>query len=157
SFLFQIYDLEDLLTRPLLLNMTVQTILAGKIDIKNQALQIGPATLYELYTQLSAHRDHRRETAQFLTGGGRLSVCREIALSMLRKNTNILSGSEVSEAVDRAQLSCVKRSKDGREDLERAVTDVRVCTFLSFTDNGSLRFTHKSFFEFFVAQSLAIF
>jgi hypothetical protein len=35
-------------------------------------------------------------------------------------------------------------------------TDIRVCSFLKFDDNGSLRFAHKSYFEFFVAQNFFI-
>lgn len=159
DFLFRIYDLEDLMKRPLLLNMVVQTILAGSIDVSDTSLTLGPATLYEIYTQICAKRDVKnRPTHQFLSEEERLKSCRELALLMLEKSSIVLTNSEVIAAIERANLPSVAampkhRQTDG---LESALTDIRVCTFLSFSDDGSLRFAHKSFFEFFVAQSLVI-
>ena len=40
-FLYRTYDLEDLMRRPLLLEMVVQTILAGKLDITKTRTEIG--------------------------------------------------------------------------------------------------------------------
>jgi hypothetical protein len=122
-------------------------------------LMLGPATLYEIYTQLCAKRDVKnRPGGQFLTEDERLRTCRELALLMLESNTIVLKNSEVAIAIERARLTSVTKLPEYRqpEALERALTDIRVCTFLSFSDDGTLRFAHKSFFEFFVAQSLVV-
>jgi uncharacterized protein YjbI with pentapeptide repeats len=77
---------------------------------------------------------------------------------MLKNDTIVLSAQKVRETISSAGLTSVTSSPDfpGALSLDRAVTDIRVCSFLSFNHDGALRFAHKSFFEFFVAQSLAI-
>lgn len=158
-FLYRVYDLEDLMKRPLLLSMITETILGGMIDVSNPSLNIGPSTLYDMYTQFSAKRDvDNRPVSQFLTQAERLRACREIAMLMLKNDTIVLKGAEILNAIDRAGLaSIVGLPKHAQQEgLDRALTDIRVCTFLMFSDDGSLRFAHKSYWEFFVAQSLVV-
>jgi hypothetical protein len=163
TFLFRIYDLKDLLRRPLLLNMAVVSIVEGGLDITKSSTPIGPSTLYEMYTQVCAARDASKKGAsskaiQFLTVKERLEGCREIAMAMLRKGSIELQASEIFDAVSRISIG-KRRTTAGmarRELLERAVTDIRLCSFLSLSDDGILRFAHKSFFEFFVAQTFLL-
>lgn len=159
EFLYRIYDLEDLMKRPLLLHMVVATVIAGKVDLSNKELSIGPSTLYDVYTQLSVQRDRSKNAlGQYLSESERLEICRRLAMKMLDKGSIELSASEVREAVVRAHLPTVARALASEREaaLESAVTDIRVCTFLSRGDDGSLRFAHKSYFEFFVAQELVV-
>jgi len=158
TFLEQIYDIRDLMSRPLLLNMIVVTIVEGTLNPADKTASIGPSTLYDLYTQICAARDGSkrggRQGGQYLKPELRLAACRELAMSMLRKGSIELTATEVDEALDRVPIP-VKKSQgeiDKRELRERSVTDIRLCSFLSFSDDGSVRFGHKSFFEFFVAQ-----
>lgn len=77
DFLFRVYDLEDLMKRPLLLNMIVETVVAGLIKVTEEGANIGPSTLYDMYTQFCARRDvQNRPIEQFLTEGERLDACR---------------------------------------------------------------------------------
>lgn len=163
DFLYQIYDLQDLLRRPLLLHMILVSIVEGGLDIARTDRSIGPSTLYEMYTQVCAKRDASKKgvvpkATQFLTVGERLQACRELAKRMLKKGAIELTVAEVINSVDSINLVKRKMYSDmsRQEWRERAVTDIRLCSFLSFSDDGILRFAHKSFFEFFVAQSLLI-
>jgi len=157
--LYSIYDLEDLMSRPLLLDMILKTVATGAIDIRSQKT-VGAATLYDLYTQQAANRDNERATAnQLLTPEIRLDACRAIARAMLDKGEIVLTSDEVEAAV---QVSLNRTAPEGargarrRPDVGSAVTDVRTCSFLRFNEEGSLHFTHKSFYEFFVAQDLFV-
>ena len=53
--LYRTYDLADLMRRPLLLDMIINTASSGAIDYVS-AQQVGPSTLYEVYTQRAARR-----------------------------------------------------------------------------------------------------
>jgi hypothetical protein len=137
--------------------MIVQTVLKTDINIRDQTLRLGPAKLYDLYTQMCALRDIRRDRRnQFLSHKERLEVCRGIAEAMSRKGRMELTLQEVLGAIAECDLRTVNRAQSlgDQEVLMRARTDVSVCSFLRFGDDGSLRFAHNSFCEFFVAQNL---
>ena len=151
-----IYDLEDLMTRPLLLQMIVETILAGRVDIVAENSTLGPSKLYDIYTRMSAMRDGNRPKG-ILSEEERLEICRQFALRMLAVKSIDLSGKDAAIAIAESQL--VKRKSKARgvplDLVEQVITDVRTCTFLTpADDSGVLRFTHKSFFEFFLAQHI---
>jgi hypothetical protein len=158
TFLYHTYDLEDLMRRPLLLEMVLQTILAGKLDITKARAEIGPSTLYDMYTQMAVVRDIRKEPQnQFLKPPERLAVCRELAIEMTAKRSIVLQGDSILQAIIRAAIPTVVSSRhDKLETLERARTDIRVCGFLRFDDDGGVRFAHKSYSEFFIAQKIYI-
>lgn len=163
TFLHKIYDISDLLRRPLLLHMIVVTIVEGKLDITRTRSTIGPSTLYDVYTQMCAKRDAAkrsgvRSPAPVLTPTERLAGCRALAMAMLRKGAIELSASEIQAVVAEVKVSkkIVTENMERRELQERVLTDIRLCSFLSFADDDTLRFGHKSFFEFFVAQQFLI-
>lgn len=154
--LYEIYDLEDLMTRPLLLDMVLKTMATGIIDIKSQKT-VGASTLYDVYTQQAAKRDKDRSAAdQFLTPKLRLEACRTLARAMYHKGEITLSPIEVAGCVKEViepKITSRKHS-EAADAIARAITDIRTCSFLRFSDDDSFAFTHKSFFEFFVAQDL---
>jgi len=156
--LAKIYDLEDLSRRPLLLKMVVATITGGRVDITGGNRSVGPSTLYEIYTQLSVQRDRESRDDQVLTGEERLQVCRVLARAMAREGVLQLGQAQVREAIATIDLDVMRAATDEtREELlERIMSDIRVCSFLSMSEDRSLRFAHKSFCEFFVAQSCYI-
>lgn len=163
GFLHKIYDISDLLRRPLLLNMIVVTIVEGKLDITRTKSTIGPSTLYDLYTQMCAKRDASkrggfRNLAPVLTPAERLAGCRALAMAMLHKGAIELRASEIQEVVAGIRVSRkpVIENMALSELRERVLTDIRLCSFLSFSDDDTLRFGHKSFFEFFVAQQFLL-
>lgn len=152
AYLYSIYDLEDLMSRPLLLDMIIGTITSKAIDI-TRAKTVTASTLYEVYTQQAAFRDRKRAVHdELLTPQTRLAACRELARAMLNKGDIVLTAPEVEQAVRRA-LSA-SRETHAEIDIPRAVTDVRTCSFLRFSGENGLVFAHKSFYEFFIAQSL---
>jgi hypothetical protein len=159
AFLYGIYDLEDLMRRPLLLKMIVETVLAAEVDIRSAEAKLGPSTLYDLYTQMCAIRDVKKASVQqYLTEVERLSACRSIALAMFDKGRIELRPGEVMDAISAAGLPAITTSTAAKrpEALTRALTDVRLCSFLRFEDDGSLSFAHKSYLEFFIAQTIFI-
>ncbi len=159
KFLYRIYDLKDLMGRPLLLNMVVSTIIAGRVPLSAKQLTIGPSTLYDLYTQICAKRDIQKAVrGQSFDEESRLAAARAIALQMLDSGAIELSNLEVYKTVEaeyRLRVTDLE-AESKSEFLDRAVTDIRVCSFLSFGSDGALRFAHKSYLEFFVAQALVV-
>ncbi len=162
EFLKQLYDLGDLIGRPLLIKMVISTIFKGQLSLEREHTRLGPAGLYEIYTQASAVRDQNIRTRP-LDGSERLLVCQLLAYKMLRKGSIELTAAEVAEALtpgntpllglnDYVSQQFVGRDSLGR--IERILSDIRVCTFLSFTEDGGFHFTHKSFYEFFLAQAV---
>ncbi|AJD43598.1 hypothetical protein RGR602_PB00058 (plasmid) [Rhizobium gallicum bv. gallicum R602sp] len=161
EYLYKIYDLKDLLRRPLLLKMIVILIIKGGLNVNSDKKHVGPATLYSAYTWMCAKRDTRKGEAderslQLLTDSERLSNCRELAMTMLEKGSIELGHADIVEAVTDFAQAKAKGKKPAERTLllNRIVTDTRVCSFISNTDESTFRFTHKSFFEFFVAHAI---
>jgi uncharacterized protein YjbI with pentapeptide repeats len=157
ALLEKIYDIKDLMRRPLLLDMMMVTIIEGEMDVSKVGKYIGPSDLYEVYTTFAARRD-LKVRKDGLSIGERLVVCRELALKMLWKGSIELTSGEIREVLEGLSFSprSRKQAKKPAEFLERILTDIRVCAFLAFSEDGSLRFTHRSFFEFFVAQAIVL-
>lgn len=155
--LYKIYDLRDLMSRPLLLHMLVTTIVEGGGNILDATTPLGPASIYELYTQLCVIRDYEKWGGnQVLSRDDRLRVSRAVAQSMLRNGVLELPASAVREALEAANVPYLTDAEPGDriDRIDRALTDIRVCSFLTQSDEGGgLRFAHKSYFEFFVAQA----
>jgi hypothetical protein len=161
QYLYKIYDLKDLLRRPLLLNMMVAIIVAGELNITDDSKSVGPSELYKAYTWISAKRDTKKgspeeKSIQLLTEAERLENCREIAMEMLQKGSIELTNAEIHNSIAASSPKKIAslRGADRASMLDRIATDTRVCSFISNSDDGTFRFTHKSFFEFFVAQSI---
>lgn len=154
--LYDIYDLEDLMKRPLLLNMILETIATGAIDIKSQK-PVGASTLYDIYTQHASYRDRERSRLdQYLSPEDRLKACRYIAHEMYMKREILLTSQEFTNVVTSVikEKICDLPYEKGLIELTRAITDVRTCSFLRFSGDDSLSFSHKSFIEFFIAQDI---
>lgn len=168
ALLDRVYDLTDLMQRPLLLNMVVATVLSDAIDIDKAELVLGPSTLYESYTELSFERDTGKRGPGALSADARRVVCQYLALAMARNESAELPDAEVrrciiGSGIDPADASLGRESMafEGRPapseppsdaSIESILTDIRLGSFLSFGQEGALRFGHKSFMEFFVAQ-----
>jgi uncharacterized protein YjbI with pentapeptide repeats len=80
-------------------------------------------------------------------------LCQIIALLMARSNNLQVSWADILRHVAH------EASEDGAVarifetfNLDDIAADIRVCSFLRFGDDGTLRFAHKSFMEFLVAQ-----
>lgn len=149
AYLRGIYDLSDLMKRPIILEMVVDTVLSGAIDIRRDT-HIGPSQLYEAYTSAKLGIDWDRGPVR--RGGlgvdDRRRFAEACAVEMSRSGTQLLGADQVGEILDRLS--------DGYEGISReeALTDLRTCSFLTIDERGLLRFIHKSFGEFFMARQL---
>jgi uncharacterized protein YjbI with pentapeptide repeats len=153
-----IYDLRDLMQRPLLLEMICNTIATGGIDISGNK-PVSASTLYEFYTQEVMQRDKFvLQGTESLSPEAKIATCREIAKAMLEFGRLWISNAELSECIERAMRNTVHAAHYLIPALNRegVTTEVRSRAFLSFAADGTLRFTHKSFFEFFLAQELFV-
>ncbi|QCO04986.1 NACHT domain-containing protein (plasmid) [Azospirillum argentinense] len=155
GFLFGIYDIKDFMSRPLLLSMIVDTILDADENILNDRGAKGAAWLYELYTGLQLDRDWEKgESRKFFSSRERQLFAQAIALTMLKEDKMEVSYSDVLK-VARAALKDF-RIQDYAPEIRHAeiATDIQVCAFMSHGAHNCFRFVHKSFMEFFVAQSV---
>ena len=164
----RVYDLSDLMRRPLLLKMIVETILNDLIDINKQDMAIGPSSLYEAYTQLSFDRDSEKRGERSLSADARRIVCQFLSLAMAKSGSAELSDAEVRQCIidsgigtghaspAKYPVGIVGRTPNQKPPTESAIegilTDIRSGSFLSFGREGTLRFAHKSYMEFFVSQ-----
>jgi uncharacterized protein YjbI with pentapeptide repeats len=154
GLLCEIYDLEDLMRRPLLLDMILKTTIKGAIDIRGTE-KVGAATLYDIYTQMAAQRDEGKgELGQYLKLEQRLDACRAMAQRMKEKGEIVLSVDELATCVVGLIKPGSRNRQSGRIDIDGAITDIRTCSFVRFVDDGTISFTHRSFYEFFFAQSM---
>jgi hypothetical protein len=149
TFIDGVYDLSDLIQRPILLDMVVATILGGDIDIANQSVPIGPSNLYEAYTgaKLRADWDKGPSHQQSLSPEKRQAFAEACAWEMHKRG--VLELERVG--IERAASAALGGGSAVSEDQ---LTDFRTCSFLTIGAQGTLRFVHKSFYEFFVARRL---
>lgn len=148
QFIDSVYDLSDLTQRPILLDMVVTTILEREINIRGSSDALGPTDLYEAYTGLKLTHDWDKSTSR------RASLEPEhrrrfAEICAWHLHTSGLSGVDnAAVAVAAAQVA------PPTVPIESVLTDLRTCSFLTISEDGSLRFVHKSFLEFFVARRL---
>lgn len=153
--LFSIYDIEDLLTRPLLLNMIIVLVLTGKVDFRNENLRIGAAGIYMLHVEGCLTRDYELgESRQFLTKAERMEFCRRISYAIFEKEIGLELDADdfefsILEAFEE-ENPIIERLRE--LPLDQVITDIRTCSFLSKSSDISLAFAHKSFYEFFLAS-----
>ena len=151
QFLSSVYDLKDLMTRPILLQMVVDTLLMGKMDINNAEGSYGPSSVYSLYTGTSFERDYQKSAgSQYLTASQREKFCRVLGTYFTRNEKLEVSPAKLEKLIkDSVQQGIFPKSKS--KDIEKLLTDIRVCSFLRIAENDDLLFAHKSFAEFFTA------
>lgn len=152
EFLASVYDLSELMTRPILLRLITETIAKGFIDVRNKKLKVGPAGLYEAYTGMQFEWDSRK---RFLSKQARSLLAEAVALAMFTAGTLEVTYDEILEIVTQhvGALGALGERLAGIRP-EEVASDIHACTFLARHDDGRFRFAHKSFMEFFVARHL---
>ena len=153
-FLLKVYDLKDLMTRPILLRMITDTVLHKAIDPKDEHVKIGPAGLYKAYTGMKLVIETAKgETRELLTSDERRVFAISIAIAMFRNRKLEVTFEEITELVGQTTLE-VKEMVDLLNNLtpEQITADVQTCTFLGRFNDQHFRFIHKSFMEYFVAE-----
>lgn len=155
-FILGVYDLRDLLTRPILLQMVVHTILEGALEINDTSLKISAVTLYRVYTELYLEIDWEKgPVRRFLQKAVRMAFAEAIALTMFRGHVLEIDITEIKRlVVQTEELDKAIRAEIKALSVDEVVSDLQVCAFLTRTGDDKFRFLHKSFMEFFVAQRL---
>lgn len=148
-FLSSIYDLSDLITRPIILDMAVATIEDGSIDIRRETLANGPAGLYDAYTSSKLQADYEKAPSrrEFLSHDERMAFAELCAAHMAQTD---------QLWVDENELGRLAREALNSSDapIDEVLTDLRTCSFLTVDAEGSLQFVHRSFQEYFFARKL---
>jgi len=156
SFIKRTYDLSDLASRPMLLNLIISSVVIGGLDLSDTDTQYGASSLYEIYTHAKLDLDLAKglNRQNGLSRTTRRMLAEEVALEMYRANVleldfhsmleKLRDGSQpLREALDASELSD-----------EEIRTDFATCSFVTLDNDGKCRFVHKSFRGFFVARFL---
>ena len=148
-------DEGELLRRPILLAMAIDTVLAGVITPHTNGRRLGRAKLYDLYTDLKLDlEEHKGRTLLHKEQRKRFSEA--LATVMLRNERGEVDSSEVQEVVrlvseESQDLDQVLESAT----IEQVAMDIQMCSFIEHSQvDASFRFSHRSFFEYFAASSI---
>jgi len=155
-YLVGVYDISDLIKRPLLLYIIMYMIEHDIIDVNNAKPLGGAAEIYTLYIESCTAREYDKGVARSVfSKEERRRICQYLALLMVRSNSLRISWSEMlGYIIKEASSDLLLAKKMGALPVEEMSADIRVCSFLKFDEQDVLRFAHKSFMEFFVAQYL---
>jgi len=155
SYLEGIYDISDLMTRPMLLQMIVKTLLSGTLDLRQHKPSIGPAGLYELYTSTYFDIDFdKAESRKLFSTDQRRILATSNALLMFRSGDSEVSYTELLAHIAGQPELHQELGNIAHLSYEQIVADVQITTFLIPGVLGKFRFAHKSFMEFFAARYL---
>lgn len=150
----KIYDLTDLMKRPIMLSMIKDTILQGQIDIRKHSVIGGAFSLYDAYTSLNLKRDWSKSKGRkLLNEKQRQEYAQLIALTMFKRATLDVEHVEIIKVAKKSPSSFELSADLSQYSPELIAADIQVTTFLS-RQGSSFRFAHKSFMEFFVAKSV---
>ena len=159
NFILGIYDLGDLITKPILLSIITDTILLeGKNYLKSD-IKYGHSALYEKYTELILKRDWGKgEVRQYLSMNQRNRFAEAIAITMLYKGVLEVNYSDIINVIHTHEdiLAELGEKNFDCQNLEFIASDIQICSFLKRTDENTFKFVHKSFMEFFVAQLIVM-
>lgn len=138
------YDLQDLVTTPLLLAMVLQTL-----DRLNPDARVGQAHIYEAYLRRWLENTHQGEHEIF-SDETKIAFAEALAEQLWRTGQTSLTAAELRQTV-RARLSAELPDEVPRES---AYFEVQGGAFFVREGEDRFRFAHKSFLEFFLARGL---
>jgi hypothetical protein len=138
-------EVEDLATRPVLLEMILKTL----PRLLKEAGPLNLATLYETFTRLWIGEDVAKGGA--LTPQDKLRFSQALAIKLNQDDLPRIHYSALEEYVGDFFQKLLRSPAD----RFRFDQEIRVCDFLNRDAEGYYQFAHKSFMEFFVAQEVA--
>lgn len=135
-----IYNLKDLASRPVLLEMIVKTLpqLA-----RVESLHLNATTLYETYVSFWLNRDDWRA---IMTIEERAALAESLAEHLLNSDEQLISYKDIPAIIEAIGVD------HDRVGIEGIDYELRTCNFLKSTADGWFGFVHKSFQEFFLAR-----
>lgn len=141
-----VYDLPDLVKRPIMLDM----VITAYDDLKDRK-SINYAVLYQVCTDQWIERDIA-ENRTLLDAQSKRFFAQEVAWEMFSKRELTIPFEHIRDLVSRYLDSSLKNQGN----IEFLEHDIRAASFISKRDaRGHYEFVHKSFMEFFAAQKLA--
>ncbi|HQR31974.1 MAG TPA: pentapeptide repeat-containing protein, partial [Blastocatellia bacterium] len=144
----EIYNLKDLATRPLLLDMVVKTLPKLK-----QGEEVNAAKLYNVYTNIWIDREESKGRKFNLNRDTKLALMIELAWRMWRDERQTVHYKELVPFVQ--TLVDDQKIEIGDEEIADVASEMQGASFLKRDDNGNFGFMHRSFGEFFVAKKIA--
>ena len=155
----EVYDLSDLITRPIILSILVSVLVSGQIELSDSDLTLGAAGLYSVYVNFQVQNDWSRgDVRQYLSKEERLSFSSALALASVAQ-PGMLEASYDAITASMEEFFGSDGHHKTRSFLEkeplRVITDIRTCTFIKVDAHRKIYFIHKSFAEFFVAEHVA--
>lgn len=146
STIRKVYDLPDLVKRPVMLDMVINAHNELK-DCKS----INHAKLYQIYTDQWIEKDIIKNRT-LLDVKSKRYFAQEIAWEMFSRRKLTIPFEDIKDLVSK-YLDSIPENQGNIDFLEH---DIRTASFISKRDaRGRYEFVHKSFMEFFAAQKLA--
>lgn len=156
AFIERTYELSDLATRPILLQLIISTVLLGGVDLSNSRKLYGASGLYEVYTQaeidLEAHRVPGRRSR--LDSVQRLQLTEALALAMYRDKVSDVDLQGIIRELAAPDGPLGRALSASGLSAGEIASDLAARSFLTVDRDGMCRFIHKSFLGFFVARAL---
>ena len=155
NFILDIYDLGDLITKPILLSIITDTILLEGKNYFKSDIKYGHSALYEKYTELLLKRDWGKgKNRHYLSMEQRNKFAQAIAITMLFTGILEVNYNDILNVISSHKdiLKDFKEKVSDTQTQEFIASDIRINSFLKRTDENTFKFVHKSFMEFFVAQ-----
>jgi formylglycine-generating enzyme required for sulfatase activity len=149
-----LYNLEDLVRRPVLLDMVVKSL----PQLQEREGEVTTAGLYEVYTGYWIHREDWRA---IMTAAGKAAFTEELAWRLWAADQERLHYKELTDLAqellrgEHFKPGAVSATTLSQADIEYAAHKVRTAAFLTRDAAGNYGFAHRSFMEFFLARRLA--
>lgn len=140
------YNLLDLATRPVLLEMVVKSL--PKLLALAKKTVINAATLYDVYTKLWIDREEKKgDFRKLIKKHDKLRFMEEVAYQLFQEDKNSVTYKQLTPSICEhfGVIDC---------ELDYFANDIRTCSFLFRTPIQGYLFIHRSFQEFFVAKKL---
>ena len=139
-----LYNLEDLSRRPILLSLILQTL----PSLIRRKSEINRAEIYKAYIDYWLKREAARVESDIdITKKERF--IEHLAMGMWKRTVGSINYKELQEEIRRKYAEEI----DSITDLYARYYDTQNASFLNRDNDGFYRFMHKSFMEYFVAQS----
>ncbi|OIJ08855.1 hypothetical protein BKP35_17370 [Anaerobacillus arseniciselenatis] len=138
----EIHDLSDLVKRPVLLNVIVETV--PKLLLEQPKTKINAASLYEKYTNFWVRREDQKGKT-LIKSEQKMLFSQELAWKMYNNNLTKIHYKDLPHEIKNYF------NISSTDDLDHFSHDIKTCSFLNNDDEGEYKFIHKSFMEYFAA------
>jgi hypothetical protein len=156
DFIDRTYDLTDLASRPMLLNLIISSVVEGGLDVNDTEVQYGASGLYEVYTHTKLDLDLAKgfNRQNGLSLATRRMLAEALAAEMYEANALELDFHDVLEKLRREDGPLKEALAESGLTEQEVETDFATCSFVTLDRDGKCRFVHKSFRGFFIARRL---